>query len=260
MTYGEPLPEEFLLLHDLLTPLLFKREELRSIPKTRSSMQKDHSRVTIASSHLYADAVKKYYVQFMSTVEPLTPPPTDPRPQVQRGVFPCPSPLNSVSTSSLLTPSGSRPKIRVSTIIDLEDLSEDHESSSSTHSENGESIVGFEDLSEDHQDVLFWAILWVANGSSYKMVLLFPKTNKGGQFSLSSLKQHFDQDAAHLETYDPLHKIWRQLPWDTTVGPLHFDGRVILFRYGGITELKGFDCVKNLANRLLGTKGKTHSS
>jgi len=60
------------MLHDKLTPLrlLFKREELRSIPKSERGKEKDGSCV-FASSPLYAEAVKKFYAQFTRNVKPL---------------------------------------------------------------------------------------------------------------------------------------------------------------------------------------------
>jgi hypothetical protein len=127
---------------------------------------------------------------------------------------------------------------------------------SSSSAEVGESIVDIIDLSEDYHDVLIWAIVWVANGSKYQTALLSPETNEDGQFSFMSLKTELGKNVRLLETYDPLAETWRELPWDTTVGPLHYDGRVILFRNAGVTELRGFERVKTLAVRLSGSKGK----
>jgi hypothetical protein len=115
------------------------------------------------------------------------------------------------------------------------------------------------DLTEEVHDVLIWAIVWVANGSKYKTALLAPNTNEDGQFSVRSVKSELAEDAKYLETYDPLAENWRKLTWDTTVGPLHYDGRVVLFRHPGVTNLQGFDRVKTMADRLSGSKGKSNS-
>lgn len=228
-TYGECLPEESLMLHDMLTPLLFKREELRSIATSKEAKKKESSRVTIASSPLYADAVKRYYGQLFRDLKPLTPPSTDSR--AQPAPFPCPSPIRS----SPSTPSAP---------------SEDE----------GNLAVDFIDLSDDHEDVLFWAIVWIANNLKYKSVLLSPKVNEAGRFTLSSLKLEMGEieveQTQRLETYDPAAEIWRHVPWHTEVGPLNYNGQVILLRYAGVTRLEGFDRVKSMARRLPGSKGK----
>jgi hypothetical protein len=250
------------MLHDILTPLLFKREELRSIPRSKIAADKEGLRVTIASSPLYAEAVKKCYAQYIRNLDPLTPPPTNPRVRPQSFLYP--SPLAARSSSS--TPSQSE---KGGSSVEFADVSEVQvhsspipacsSSSGTTTSKAGESIVNIIDLSEDHHDVLIWAIVWVSNGSKYRTALLLPKTNQEGQFSLKSLKSELDKKVKVLETYDPLAENWRELPWDTTVGPLHYDGRVILFRAAGVTELRGFDRVKNIAARLSGSKGKSHA-
>ena len=224
-----------MLLHDTLTPLLFKREELRSIPASIEAKKKEGSRITIASSRLYADAINKYYAQVTRNSALLTPPPTIST--AQPAPFPAPSPLLPTSQSS----SSAR---------------------SASCSEAGDAI-DFLDLSEDHDDVLFWAIVWVANELGHKSALLSPKTNDAGKFSLASLKmemgQHEIEQTGALETYDPLTENWHRLLWEAEVGPLLCDGRVILFRYTGVTQLKGFDRIKSLAGRLPGSKGKLRS-
>ena len=120
--------------------------------------------------------------------------------------------------------------------------------------------VDFIDLSDDHEDVLFWAIVWIANNLKYKSVLLSPKVNEAGRFTLSSLKLEMGEieveQTQRLETYDPAAEIWRHVPWHTEVGPLNYNGQVILLRYAGVTRLQGFDHVKSMARRLPGSKGK----
>jgi hypothetical protein len=108
------------MLHDVLTPLLFKREELRSVPRSERAKAKDGSRITIASSPLYTEAVKKFYAQFTQNVEPLTPPPTHPS---QPRAFPCPSPRYPASRPSLAAPSSSQSE-EEGFILDGPDLSE----------------------------------------------------------------------------------------------------------------------------------------
>ena len=138
-------------------------EELRSIPRSSKAKAKEGSRVTISSSHLYAEAVKKYYAQFTRHSEPLTPPPTNPRAQL--APFPHLSPLNPI-------------------------LGRSSSSASASQVENGNSDldVDFIDLSEDHEDILFWAVVWEGNGLKYKTALLSPNPNEAGRFSLASLK------------------------------------------------------------------------
>lgn len=246
------------MMHDVLTPLLFKREELRSVPRSERAKEKDGSRVTINSSPLYRGAVNKFYAQF--TRKPLTPPPTYPSPPK---AFPCPSPRYPTTSPSSSAPSVSQSEEP----FPFTDRSEVqlHPSPinlaagpASSSPSKGESI-DIIDLSEVWHDVLLWAIVWVANGSKYQTTLLSPETNEDGQFSVRSLKSELGRKAKYIETYDPVCEIWRKLPWDTTVGPLHYDGRVILFRYAGVTDLAGFDRVKTMAVRLSGSKGKSYS-
>jgi hypothetical protein len=222
-THGDPLPEEFLMMHNVLAPLLFKREELRSVPRSERAKEKDRSRVTITSSPLYSEAVKKFYDQLTRKVQSPTPPSSSSAPSSQPA-----EPFHFTDLpEAQLRPSSSAPTIKgySSPIIDL------------------------------RHDVLLWAIVWVANGSQYQTTLLSPNTNDEGQFSVRAVKSELGRNAKFLETYDPLTENWRKVPWDTTVGPLHYDGRVILFRHPGVTDLQGFDRVKSLADRLSGSKG-----
>src|SRR6266540_3536802 len=84
------------------------------------------------------DAINKYYAQFIQNSEPLTPPPTNCRDRY--APFPCPSPLKCTSRLSLSAHSASQSK-------EFED----------------NSIIDIINLSEDHNDVLFWAVVWIAN-------------------------------------------------------------------------------------------------
>ncbi|PPQ95987.1 hypothetical protein CVT26_016203 [Gymnopilus dilepis] len=259
------LPEEFLLLHETLTPLLIMREELQPTPRTiatrRSRLRR---RITIKDSPLWPDAVDKFYLR--KKPKDTLPPQVSTSTPAQSQHILTPQAFEKPETG-LQGVTQVSPSVRLSLPIRCSDSiivkSDDTDTRAGPSNRSVEVIELFDSDEETDVKVPIVVVFWTKASFDRNNVPYTPLVFsylRSDRFCINDHASKFKDCGVDLsyavEVYSPDTKSWRQVQTNNRVTLGWNQLSMFLMRYKGVDCLRGFVDVCMGAEELPESKGK----
>ncbi|PPQ81844.1 hypothetical protein CVT26_014406 [Gymnopilus dilepis] len=257
----DPLPEEFLLLHEKLTPLLIMREELQATPRTKITRRsRVRRRLAIKDSPLWADAVDKFYLRRKSE-NPTSQASTSTRRQrlitpllaveSARGSLQGSSPNDHFEGHSVTCTSSGIPPAYILPLLPLTPLPiryadpmivDSHGPKAGPSNQPVEVIEVFDSDDENNVPILVVVIFWTQNNAPYTSFVLshFKRTRFCIHDYATKLESGGVDLSCDIEIYNPDTKAWHRVQMNDRVVLGHAQLSMFLMRYRGIEGLCGF--------------------